>query len=247
MKIFTKIAIGIAFLLTVSYIVLAGLFSNRRAERAICHQFEIKGADSTSEQFLRVYDFVKEIEEAELMPLGKPLGALQPTEIENIIKQHPFVHTAQCYVTDQGVVQVELQVKKPILRVAIPQQNYYLTDDTVCIHVAKIPSYTAHLPLATGSVTMDFAKSKLYSLAQYIDKHSFWNAQIEQIHVLTNQEVILIPRVGNQKIELGPIDDFEKKLHNLFTYYQNGQNKEIGWNRYSLISIKYNNQIVCTK
>ena len=72
------------------------------------------------------------------------------------------------------------------------------------------------------------------------------NNQIEQICVFPNKEVELIPRVGRFRIVLGALDDFEEKLNKLRLFYDQAIPK-VGWDKYSVIDLKYKNQIVCTK
>ena len=56
----------------------------------------------------------------------------------------------------------------------------------------------------------------------------------------------LVPRVGNHIIALGPPTKLEEKLTRMKEFYTEGLNK-VGWNKYSRISLKYDNQIVCKK
>lgn len=69
--------------------------------------------------------------------------------------------------------------------------------------------------------------------------------QIEQIHVLPDKNIELVPRVGDHVIYLGKLDDFERKLKQI-RYSEKGLNK-VGWNKYSRISVEFGNQIICTK
>ena len=64
--------------------------------------------------------------------------------------------------------------------------------------------------------------------------------------ILNNHEVELYPRVGEHTIVLGTTENFRKKLDNLMIFYKNGLSKT-GWNKYSVINLSYNGQIVCTK
>ena len=43
----------------------------------------------------------------------------------------------------------------------------------------------------------------LYKFGVFLQKNSFWNAQIEQIHVLPGRNIELVPRVGDHIIYLG--------------------------------------------
>jgi cell division protein FtsQ len=105
--------------------------------------------------------------------------------------------------------------------------------------------YTAHLPIATGYVTRDRATGALYPLAQFLQRDRFWRAQIEQIHILADCDVLLVPRVGSHHILLGSVDDYRAKLANLRLFYRQAMPR-FGWETYSLINLKFHNQIVCT-
>jgi cell division protein FtsQ len=86
----------------------------------------------------------------------------------------------------------------------------------------------------------------VYRLAAFITADRFWNSQIEQIYVNNKYEIELIPRVGSHIIELGKTENIEEKMANLKLLYRQGFNK-LGWNQYVKISLKYKNQVVCTK
>jgi cell division protein FtsQ len=86
----------------------------------------------------------------------------------------------------------------------------------------------------------------VYKLAEFITNDKFWNSQIEQIYVNNNYEFELIPRVGSHIIELGRAEDLNEKFENLKILYLRGFNN-LGWNQYEKISLKYKNQVVCTK
>ena len=49
-----------------------------------------------------------------------------------------------------------------------------------------------------------------------------------------------------KKIHLGELVNVTKKLENLYQFYKQAMPVK-GWQTYSDISLKYNNQIVCTK
>jgi cell division protein FtsQ len=67
---------------------------------------------------------------------------------------------------------------------------------------------------------------------------------IEQIYIDKNGDVILSPRIGNHKVIFGDLKDIEVKFNKLYTFYKNIA-PEKGWERYSEVNLKYNNQIVC--
>jgi len=87
---------------------------------------------------------------------------------------------------------------------------------------------------------------QLFSLANFINQNPFWNAQINQVFINQNGDFELIPRVGNHRIILGNTQNMDKKFNKLKLFYQKGLNNT-GWNEYSIINLKFKNQVVCTK
>jgi cell division protein FtsQ len=55
-----------------------------------------------------------------------------------------------------------------------------------------------------------------------------------------------VPRVGEHIIFLGKAGDYDQKFERLEKFYKKALN-EIGWNKYSRISLEFDNQIICTK
>jgi cell division protein FtsQ len=84
----------------------------------------------------------------------------------------------------------------------------------------------------------------IYQLVNYINSDNFWSAQIDQIYVDNDDEIDLIPRLGNNVIHLGTTENFGGKLRNLETFYKKVL-PEVGWNKYELINLEFKDQIVC--
>ena len=45
---------------------------------------------------------------------------------------------------------------------------------------------------------------------------------------------------------MGSLDNFQEKLKRLRTFYREGLER-VGWNKYRIISLAYDGQVVCTK
>mgnify|MGYP000547290813 CR=1 FL=1 len=104
----------------------------------------------------------------------------------------------------------------------------------------------AHRVIVTGNVEKSFAMKDLYKFGVFLHNNKFWDAQIEQIHVLPDQNIELVPRVGDHLVYLGKLENFEDKLARLKEFYKKGLNR-VGWNKYSRINLEFSNQIICTK
>ena len=78
-----------------------------------------------------------------------------------------------------------------------------------------------------------------------INKSDFWRSQITQVH-FDEGEVLLIPRVGSHKVNVGSFSNIIEKLDNLYHFYK-VVIPEKGWQAYSNINLSFENQIVCLK
>jgi len=105
-------------------------------------------------------------------------------------------------------------------------------------------NYTPRLLVVSGDAN-PLHHADIFSFVELINKSEFWKSQITQLH-FQSDEVIVIPRVGNQKIHFGTLTNVSEKLANLYQFYKKAMPVK-GWQTYSDISVKYNNQIVCTK
>ena len=106
--------------------------------------------------------------------------------------------------------------------------------------------YVAHVLVASGQIDEKLALGDLYKFVLFLQEDDFWNDWIGQIYVDSDNNVELIPRVGNHKVVLGSFDDYLTKLENLRLFYEQAIPK-VGWEKYSEINLKYKNQIVCIK
>jgi cell division protein FtsQ len=240
-----KILIIAGVCLLAGYIVFAAFFFESKPKETICSNFSIEAADSSSLRFINITEIQKYVDSRNLNPYGKQIKDINTDAIENAILKNKIIRSAEAYISNNGDVHVKIRAKEPILRVLTDNgESYYIDRDSSVMPLS--PHFTAYLPIATGNIKTSFAKKELYELALFLKNNEFWNAQIEQIDVQPDKEIVLIPRVGDQKILLGKLDGFEEKLNRLLVFYQKGQNK-IGWNNYAVINLKYDKQIVCSK
>lgn len=91
---------------------------------------------------------------------------------------------------------------------------------------------------------------KLLNFVVLVEKDDFWRSEIVQIVVAKGPggapEIELVPRTGSHTVIFGGPDGAEEKLAKLLTFYRRGL-RNIGWEAYRTINVKYKEQVVCTK
>ena len=232
-----RILLSIVMLMLIAYLGIAITAFNRKPADQTCRDVELVIKDTTYAGFITKEEVKGILQHKGIYPIGK--------KMERELSKHPLIDEAECYKTPSGKVCVEVTQRIPILRIMSANgENYYLDNKgTVMPPEAKC---VAHRAIVTGNVEKSFAMKDLYKFGVFLQNNKFWDAQIEQIHVLPDRNIELVPRVGDHLVYLGKLENFENKLARLKEFYQKGLN-QVGWNKYSRISLEFSNQIICTK
>jgi len=241
MKRILSIIIATIFL---CYLIFAIFLLQGKKQEMPCNNLIITVKDSLDRQFISQNEIVTILKTAQLYPIDKPLNAIDTYAIEKKIAENTLVSSVTAYKTPSGSIRIEITQKTPVLHVFTARENYYVDESGQVMPTNN--QHAVYLPIASGSIEKSLATTELYKFTLFLQKNAFWNNQIEQIYVHPNQEVELIPRIGDHRIILGDFEDFEVKMNNLRLFYEQAIPK-IGWGKYEIINLKYKNQIVCTK
>ena len=232
----------------VVYVVYAMLFLSAPDENARCVDVELIVKQDTETPFLVVSDVESLLKEAHVYPKGMLMKDVDTKKIEEAVRKNEFVSKVECYKSADSKLCVKVELRTPIMYVVPDGQDGYFIDAQGKI----IPNrnYVENLITASGNIDEKYASTKLAEFGQFLSNNDFWNNQIEQIYVQKNKKgehiVELIPRVGDHIVALGAIDDYERKLRKLKTFYEKAMGT-VGWNKYAKVNLEYGNQIICTK
>lgn len=241
MKSVLKFIVGLALL---AYLVLAVTKFRKGENTEACSGVDIEVTDSSKAAFISANEVRVLLERKHLYPEGIPMNRISSTEIEKALKAHQFILDAQCYKTADNVVHVKVSQRLPVMRImSCNGSNFFI--DGKGMRMSKV-HYPADVVIATGAITPTYAHRYLAPIGKYLQNNDFWNSQIEQLNVLADGSVEMVPRVGNHIVYLGAPVKVDSKLNRLKVFYQKVLCK-VGWNKYNRIDVEFGNQIVCTK
>ena len=254
-----KTIIAVFDVLLAVYLLLAVTsFNSPKAETTVCNKVDINISDANNAGFLSAGEIKNILVKHKLYPYGKQLSNVDPRRIEDVLKVSPFVNTAECYKAKNGNVCITITQRMPIVRIkSITGDDYYLDDNN---SIMPNSHYTSDLIIATGNISRHFAMNYISPLSKAIMDNELWKNQIEQVNVLDDQGIELIPRVGEHIIYIGhlPKDTQKgdtgkkigeyvmKKLDTLEKFYHYGLS-QAGWNKYKYINLEFDNQIICKR
>lgn len=233
-------------------------FDRKNESKAICSKVNIEIADDATSGFIDTKVIKKRLQKAGAYPIGKPLSTVNTRAIEEMLRTSPFVKTAECYKTEGGTVYISVTQRMPVIRIKADNGDDYYVDDNDCIMPRS--NYTSDLIIATGSISRRYATTCLSPLGKTIMQNDLWKNLVEQINILPDQNVEIVPRIGNHIVLLGKLpedidrkkreeaiaDFFNHKMERLEKFYRYGLS-EVGWNKYSYVNIEFDNQIICRK
>ena len=256
-----KRILKILLLIPAIYLIAIPGFYSHRHNDAVCKKIRITIIDSARYHFVTRRDIQNTIVRNHGNLVGKPLKDIKTDEIEKTVNRYRELRKAEVYFGIDGTLHIYVDQRTPVMRVmANNGGDYYIDNEGVVIPRRNL--YTPRLHIVGGNVNisqsmlngvsvLDTANRKsilkdIFYLVSYINNDDFWSAQIDQIYVDGNDEIDLIPRVGNHTIHLGTTENFEAKFKNLEAFYDKVL-PEVGWNKYSVINLAFRDQIVCKR
>lgn len=239
------VIIAIIDVTLVAYLFFAITVFNRTDDDSqLCSEVDIQIQDDVVDGFLDNSEIVRLMKQYNIYPMSQPMGGVDVRRIENVLEKSPFIDSVECYKTiDAGVV-VKLTQRMPLIRVKSNNGEDYYIDNRG--GVMPNNKYAGDLVIATGDITKPYASKVLRQVGNYIVNSAFWHNQVEQLHVLSDGSIEMVPRVGDHIVYLGAPVNIPEKLDRLDKFYRYGL-KEAGWNKYEMINVEFSNQIICKK
>lgn len=245
-------------LIPLLYLIIIPVFMADSAGSDFCGGVKIDMKDSAKYHFVTKRSLVSMVQGSGRI-LGKPVKEIPVAEIEGKIKSLRELREAEVYVAVDGTIHVYADQRDPVMRV-IPDEggDFFVDRDGVVMRKRNL--YNPRLHVVSGNITItqkmldgvsvldtvikNSILKDIYYLVEYIDDDDFWSAQIDQVYVDGNNQIDLIPRVGNHVIHIGTTENLDAKLRNLEAFYDKVL-PEVGWNKYSVVNLEYKDQIVC--
>jgi cell division protein FtsQ len=227
------------------YLVLAITAFNCPDEASnICNEVNIDVEDGSVKGFLDDEEIKMQLQHARLYPIGDQMRMVDVRKIEEQLLKNPFVKSAQCYKTPTGRVNISIDQRLPVMRVKAANGDDYYVDEQG--NIMPNTHFASNLVIATGHIQHKYAQRVLRNIGCYLLNTPLWSNQVEQLNVLEDGSIEMVPRVGDHIVYLGSPTNIEGKLARLEKFYKYGLSKA-GWNKYSYINVEFDNQIICKK
>ena len=261
-----KILIISAWVLLVSGLIVTLGFATKQEGKQACRELNIVVNADNDNYFLDEKDIADLLRTKGDSIIGQPIASVNVNKIEHLLYTNPWVRKADAYLSIDGVLQVNVDLKVPLVRVMTTAgESYYMdTDGKLMVWSQK---YTPRVLVANGNIRQSYSANyktdfssipekdsiaamnllyKIYTMAAAISKDELWNKQVESFKFNSLGDIELVPVVGDHVIIFGDTDQLHEKFNKLKVFYSEGLN-HTNWNLYDTVNLKFNKQVVCTK
>lgn len=255
-KVLAYIGWTLLTLMVGAYFYFASTLEKRGKEKEICRGIRVVLLDSSTNRFVTANEVVEIIEQFSTPPVGKNIDEIELEKIESLLCSRSAIKSAQASVTIDGTLNIEITQRRPLLRIEGKNGGFYIDDQEYIFPLSE--THSSYVPVVTGDIPLLIEQGHrgtlageqkswagdIVELGLFLRENSFWNAMVEQISIAPDGDVLIFPKVGSFSIVLGDLKNIEDKFERLYAFYRNVAPYE-GWEKYSSVSVKYKDQIVC--
>lgn len=246
--------VGVLIFGTVLIAFRAGVKSREPIQ---CKGLNVVILDSLENDFVSRADVKKFLDKEYGQYIGIPIDSINLSRIEDIIDGRSAVMKSEAYVTKDGLLNIKVTQRKPIVRFQKEGSGFYADAEGFVFPLQS--SYASYVQIVDGDIPINMKSGhkgkienpkekewfdKVMNVVNFIEGSKIWKDRIVQIHVDNGGELILIPREGKERFNLGQPVNIKDKFDRMATYYT-----AIAANRdgqaYRSVTLKYDGQIVC--
>ncbi len=205
---------------------------------------DIRISDMDDRQYVSTPELADWLQQHGLHTVNVPIEEVDLQAIENTVRTHPMVRTAECYLTPRSVVRITLTQRIPLLRVTTATDSYYIDTDRKPMPVRS--TITTPVLNVRGNVGRQMATTTLADFAEWLQDHRYWRERVSYVQVKNPQEIYIIQSHRQGDILLGNMDNYAHKLNKARTFYEQGGDT-LGSKPYREIDVRYTGQVIGRK
>jgi len=225
-------------------------FAERKSTDNLCTDIVIR-IDNQHDNY-----FVDEADVLQLMTangdeviVGSSFDDLNLKEIEKRVEEEPFIKDIQIYRDLKGNMLVEAELRRPYARVMGEKGGKYIAMDGTFLPTSS--KFNTRAIILTGGFFKKEEKrlqdteggAELFEMLNFIYNDKFWRAQVAQIEIDKDLNMLIYPQVTKQLIEFGKPDNYREKFRKLKIFYKKILPRK-GWNTYERVNLEYKDQVI---
>ncbi|WP_299361360.1 cell division protein FtsQ/DivIB [Winogradskyella sp.] len=173
---------------------------------------------------------------------GQSKEIIDLNELEIALNSNPMIKKAEVFMSVNGELSAAIEQKRPIARVHT-NASYYIDDEGSYMPLSS--NYAARVPLVTGNIKKNNLKI-VFQFAKAVDEDEFLRKHVIEIRQNDDNTIDFKIRKSDFIVHLGTLKKLEKKINNFKAFYQKALKDNV-LNKYKLVNLKFDKQVICTK
>lgn len=252
------------FITILVVLVLVIIYFIRYTYRNVyCKDIQITFEQTGAKNFIDTNELISYLSKSmNFKIIGNKFKSINLFEVEQQLEKIPYISNVDVYRDKNNLLCINIYQYNPIAQIFDNKgYSYYLSEEGQFLPIKTSVSF--YVPIFNGNIpnnkrifeekinvkdTIFYNKIErmIYEFAYNLYTNEYAGNLIDQVYIDKEQELTLIPKIGNFVIFFGDTTNFEAKIEKLKAFYTTGLPR-VGWDRYSIINLKFDNQIVCVK
>ena len=232
------VVVGLVALLALAVGTSRGKDREERCKELVC-----KIVDKDERLYVSEQELFTLLKQHNAYPVGEYLHRINLQHMENIIRQHPMVRTAECYTAEDGTARIRVTQRVPLLKVVTADEAYYIDTDRRKMLLRS--SIHDTVPVAMGKVGFEMASTVLADFAEWVQEDDYWRARIEAIDVRLPKQVCIKQTGKQEDLMIGDLMGYAGKLEKAEVFYRRTASMEKP--RYRTLDLRYRGQVVARR
>lgn len=234
-----------AITLAVGLLVCAIGFGRAYRPDYVCSSVQYRITDADKRLYLSENELNTLLRSQDAYPVGKAVSHISMQRIEDVVRSHSMVRTAQCYISPQGQLIISITQRTPLLRVITADDSYIIDTDRLRMPVR--PSIRDTVLVVIGKVGQQMARTSIADFAEWLQDNDYWSPRIRYLEVVSPHYIRLLPTNPSAEIiVLGNLDNYQDKLRKLRIYYENAAPETLS-KRYKELDLRFDGQVIGRK
>ncbi|MCR4860312.1 MAG: hypothetical protein K5910_06585 [Bacteroidales bacterium] len=229
--------------------------ARQERQQVVCNEVQVGFTDSlrfVSEEDIRGY-----LDERYGPCIGQRLDSIALSRIEDLLSKRSAIERCEAWVTDDGILHVDVTQRAPLLRFQDGEKGFYVDERGYIFPLHE--SFTATVTTVEGAIPFSVPAgykgeapteegrewiAGVIAMDRFISASRTWKRDIRHIQVRSNGDVLLTLDGRPEQFLIGQPQDIPDKLVRIGRYLTLiAPNKPEGY--YKTVNVKYNQQIIC--
>ena len=222
-----------------------------------CERLVVRVLDSTVNHFVSPKDIRTLLNKSYGQYIGCRADSIDLVKIEEIVQSKSAVLTSEAYMTNDGALNIDITQRRPVVRFQKKGGGFYADQDGYIFPLQN--TFASHVQIVDGNIPLaansgykgELCNPKerqwvknMVSLVNYMKDKSMWRDKIVQIHINGDGNIVLIPRIGEERFIFGQPDRFDEKFSRLEKYYTAIRPQKSSGS-YKEVDLRFRGQIIC--